>query len=579
MRRGVTMQGNKGSWITKGLKIAWILCALISIIIWLPKADHLISQDYEQISKHIKLDDQWEITINDKAYHNISFDDFRFETVKIGDIIVMERQLPKDWEMKEAVLRFYIRQSAVKMYINEDLIYEYGQDRLAQNKTLGSGFQFIDFPNDYKGKTLKIELNLTENRVFSRFDSIRIYEWGNVYRVLLTENRIPMFFGSFFVIFGIAIMIITMFALVFSKKYIRVFCLSLFSVCMGLWTLCYYNVILIYAIPVYSVSLMEYLTLYLSPVPLIIYMYEDVKKLKYKALEILYWILFFIQLLCDIVIFTLHTMDIVHCAAALSYMQILIVCHLIYFIIVMIMNLKSSKLISKLYLIGMLTIAGCIGYDMFCYYMRRYQGRSISSLKGMSAIGMMIFIFILIISFYINLTRKMMQETERISLIKSAYTDELTQLNNRRYCSEHMKKINEDRTGDYAIICFDLNNLKVINDTYGHSKGDILIKSAADIIRKTFEKQGVVGRMGGDEFIAILSISNKEQLELLLKQFHDNIFQKNQEVNDLNISIAYGYAFSGEIEEKDIEKIYQIADDRMYENKKEYKQKNGIVGR
>lgn len=573
------MRENKSLWIKRGLKIAWILYALISIIVWLPKADHLISQDYKLISNHIELDDQWEITINNKVYHNISFDDFRFKTVKIGDRIVMERQLPKDWELKEGVLRFYIRQSAVKMYINGGLIYEYGYDRLADNKTLGSGFQFIDFPDHYKGKTLKIELNLAENHVFSRFDSIRIYEWGNVYKVLLTENRIPMFFGSFFVVFGIAIMIITVFALVLSRKYIRVFCLSLFSICMGLWTLCYYNVILIYAIPLYSVSLIEYLTLYLSPVPLIIYMYEDVKKLKYKTLKVFYWILFSIQILCDIIIFTLHTMDIVHCAAALSYMQILIVCHLIYFIIVMIIRLKSSKWISKLYLIGMLIIAGCIGYDMFGYYMRRYQGQDLFSLKGMSAIGMMIFIFILIITFYINLTQKMMQETERISLIKSAYTDELTQLNNRRYCSEHMKKIDEDKTKDYTIICFDLNNLKVINDTFGHSKGDVLIKSAADIIGKTFEKQGVVGRMGGDEFIAILRISDNKEMEMLLKEFQKNISQRNQEMNDLNISIAYGYAFSREIEEKDIEKIYQIADDRMYENKREYKQKNGIAKR
>lgn len=126
---------------------------------------------------------------------------------------------------------------------------------------------------------------------------------------------------------------------------------------------------------------------------------------------------------------------------------------------------------------------------------------------------MMVFVFILIISFYMNLAYRMMEEAERNSLLKSAYTDELTKLHNRRYCSEHMEQINRDKTKDYTVVCFDLNNLKVINDTYGHAKGDLLIKSAADVIGETFEKHGFVGRMGGDEFIAVLLTSAKRKLK------------------------------------------------------------------
>ena len=55
--------------------------------------------------------------------------------------------------------------------------------------------------------------------------------------------------------------------------------------------------------------------------------------------------------------------------------------------------------------------------------------------------------FILVVSFYMNLTRKLMWETERNSLIKSAYTDELTQLHNRRYCMEYINKIKEGNRG------------------------------------------------------------------------------------------------------------------------------------
>ena len=168
-----------------------------------------------------------------------------------------------------------------------------------------------------------------------------------------------------------------------------------------------------------------------------------------------------------------------------------------------------------------------------------------------------------------------MEEAERNSLLKSAYTDELTQLHNRRYCSEHMMQINEQKAEDFTVVCFDLNNLKVINDTYGHAKGDVLIKSAADVIGKTFEEHGFVGRMGGDEFIAVILTSAKKEIEALVEEFQKNIEKKNLEVADLNMSISFGYASSDELPEKDIEKIYQKADDRMYEYKKEYKLRTG----
>lgn len=562
--------------IKGSLKIAWILFAFLSVVVWLPRVDRLICNDYQMISGHISLDDGWDIMINDSDYTDVSLNDFSFEALSKGDTITMEKKLPGDWDIVEAALRLHIRQSAVKLYIDDSLVYEYGYDRVLNNKTVGSGYQFINFPDEYKGKTIKIELYISEEQVFSKFDSIRIYSWENAYRALITENRMAMFLGSFLTIFGLSTLIITMFAMVFSQKYVRLFCISAFSVCMGLWTLCYYNVVLVYSIPLYSVSLMEYMALYLAPTPLMIYMYENVKNLKNKVLKVLYWILLAVQVSFTIVTLALHTMDIVHCAATLKYMHIIIIFHLIYFTVVLIKNLKISQLTNRLYLIGMLIVVGCIGYDLVNYYYSRYLGHTFLTLKAVSSIGVMIFIFILIIAFYINLTQKMMKETERNFLIKSAYTDEMTQLHNRRYCSEYMDKMGSDKNAEYAVVCFDLNNLKVVNDTYGHSKGDILIKSAADVILKTFQKHGIVGRMGGDEFIAVLETSRKEEIEKLMVKFHDNVLRKNREMKDLNISIACGYALSYETEENNIEKVYQMADDRMYENKKQCKRGEGL---
>lgn len=551
-------------------RAVWIIYALLSIIIWLPQVDRLFTKEYVSMLTHVSLNDSWDVTINDTLYENVSLDSFSFATVGKGDRITMTCTLPDDWGIVEGVLRLHIRQTAATVLIDDERVYQYGYGRIIQNKTVGSGYLFINFPSDYQGKKLTIRLKLAEDQAFSTIEPIRIYEWKNVYRILLTENRIPMFLGCFLTIFGLVLCFITIFALIYSRKYIRMLCISLFSICMGIWTLCYYNVISIFAIPLFSISMLEYLTLYLAPIPLVIYMWEDVKKLKQKAFKIFYWILFTVLISMTSVMLALHTLDIVHCAATLKYMQALIVFALLYFIIVELLNLKSSQKTDRMFLIGMLIVAACTAYDMLSYCLNRYLGKSLFPINGVTSIGLVIFIFILIASYYMEITQKMMQETERNFLIKSAYTDELTQIHNRRYCMEYMNKIKDSEELNYTVVCFDLNNLKTVNDTYGHAKGDILIKSAADVIAQTFEGHGIVARMGGDEFIAILQTADEQTIAELMKLFQTNIDRKNEEIKDLNMSIAYGYASCSK-KEYNIEKIYQIADNRMYQNKEKMK--------
>lgn len=323
--------------------------------------------------------------------------------------------------------------------------------------------------------------------------------------------------------------------------------------------------------PLYLICLLEYISLYLAPIPLLIYLREDVTALNRPIMYVIYRTLFLLQSAATTCFLAIHAINLVHFSETLKYMQILILCHLIYFVIVEFMNLQlSQKLVHKLFLLGMLLLSGCVGYDLVFYYFDRYRGITISSTKGVASLGLVLFIFILLVSFYITLTQNLMRETERISLIKSAYTDELTQIHNRRYCMEYMTRVKEMENPDYTVFCFDLNNLKTTNDTYGHAQGDILIRSAADVIVNAFEPHGIVARMGGDEFIAITETNKAEEISAMVAEFQSNIAQKNVEIPDLHLSIAYGYA-SCSPKEYNIEKIYQIADDRMYKNKQAMK--------
>ncbi len=557
------------------IKAALIVYALFSVYFTTRFIDGLLSSEYSAVSRYLTLNDAWDIAINDDSFQNVSLDTFRFAPVKKGDTITMERTFPANTDCIGHALLLQIKQAAVTVSIDGEPIHQYGQERIERNKTVGSGYLPVDLPDDYAAKTLKLQFTVAENKAFSSFEPIRVYEWKNIYRIILTENRIPLFLGCFLTIFGLVTCCITFLAMLFSQKFTRILCISLFSVCIGLWTLCYYNVLLIFTMPLYTISLLEYLSLYLAPIPLIIYMREDAFALKRPAICTIYWVLFAVQLLATSVFLALHTIDLVHCAATLKYMQVLILCHLIFSAVVEFMNLRISRqLIHRLFLIGMLVLSGSVCYDLVFYYFNRYLGIAISSTKGIASVGLVIFIAMLLISFYLDMTQKMMQEKERDFLIKSAYTDELTQIHNRRYCMEYMTRVREMENPDYTVFCFDLNNLKTTNDTYGHAQGDILIRSAADVIINAFESHGIVARMGGDEFIAIAETNNPEEISAMIREFRDNIAQKNEEIPDLHLSIAFGYA-SCSPKEYNIEKIYQIADDLMYENKQKMKKSSG----
>jgi diguanylate cyclase (GGDEF)-like protein len=92
------------------------------------------------------------------------------------------------------------------------------------------------------------------------------------------------------------------------------------------------------------------------------------------------------------------------------------------------------------------------------------------------------------------------------SLTELATTDALTGLNNRRYVLEELNKaLQRARRTDqrFALVLFDLDGFKAINDNRGHAAGDVILKKAADALHSVIREGDVLGRYGGDEFLLI----------------------------------------------------------------------------
>ena len=110
------------------------------------------------------------------------------------------------------------------------------------------------------------------------------------------------------------------------------------------------------------------------------------------------------------------------------------------------------------------------------------------------------------------------------NLYKSAITDSLTRLANRRRLREYVKELIQKREGEFAVIYVDLDNFKEINDYYGHSVGDEVIIKIAEILTKYTYKYELSSRIGGDEFVLIWKeYINKGDLNYRMKQLLKHI--------------------------------------------------------
>ena len=160
---------------------------------------------------------------------------------------------------------------------------------------------------------------------------------------------------------------------------------------------------------------------------------------------------------------------------------------------------------------------------------------------------------------------------------KIAFTDANTGIGNlaafkSKFDELEMKKKNYSYIG---IIQFDVNNLKVINDSKGHEAGDLLIKTAADIINASFGKIGTCYRTGGDEFVAITTYNHAPLVcEDAIYRFENMIerFNENQD-KPFDLRIAYGVAyFKGDDDTNlSLKEVHRLADERMYNKKRELK--------
>lgn len=166
---------------------------------------------------------------------------------------------------------------------------------------------------------------------------------------------------------------------------------------------------------------------------------------------------------------------------------------------------------------------------------------------------------------------KVLEEARTSRLLAArANIDSHTGLPNKNRCEALINR-KEAITEPLCVLVFDLNNLKAVNDRFGHTVGDEMIRVFAYLLRDAFRNDDFVGRCGGDEFLVIAQLSSEEQLVRPMEKLWASIMQYNAEQEQIALSFAYGAAFSCNCGYCTLRRLFDQADQRMYEQKRQMK--------
>lgn len=149
-------------------------------------------------------------------------------------------------------------------------------------------------------------------------------------------------------------------------------------------------------------------------------------------------------------------------------------------------------------------------------------------------------------------------------LLERYSLDALTGLPGNNTFREYLKQL-EDCKSSVGIVFFDVNNLKLYNDTRGHQAGDLLLQKASESIHAACGADIKAFRIGGDEFVAVLTDCRQEDIDDFLAKWREKLAELNSVNDGIICSMAVGSALgTGEYNLSD---ILQLADERMYKAK------------
>lgn len=448
---------------------------------------------------------------------------------------------------------------SIDVFVDGKMIYSYHDDDYEK----GVNTQWIELPRDSSGKKLAIRTSMngkSAEKVFN--EECYIGSRNEVFVRFLLENVYALIIGSLSFVIGI---IMFLAILVFGHRQeglnLKAFrYLGIFMMVSGGWILADSSVLQLFTGRSAAIVIASFVLFMLIPFLFLRYL-NEMMTLKRRSIDRICRMM----LLNIAVCLVLHILHIVPLFRSLVVHHILIICTLVMMVKYGCSEIKKyQNQEMRAIRNGMFAMIAIDILALIAFYIC-----PLPLYAALYGTGILVFdIFLVIAAFnkiYFHLKRSASSET----YWELAYKDVMTDMANRAAFVEEEQRLEDSQ--NLAYIMLDINNLKYVNDTYGHRAGDRLIIQAAGCILKTFEGDGKSFRIGGDEFLVIMEDTAEEYIDRKLEVLEQQVLMVNRSQN-MQLEIAYGYALrqDGNLS---LGQLLAKADKNMYAKKSQMKNK------
>ena len=520
------------------------------------------------------LNDGWSVKHGDFYAEDVGLKNLDIGTANKNDVVIISRILPTEY-VPSACLMFRSIQSAVSATIDDKVIYSFGDKYVEKNELIPKHFNYIPLGdmNEVGGKRITITFRVFEDNAFSGLSEIYYGNRHDVELAYIQKRRLPFFIGGFLTLFAFLLLTLSSYLYMYHGHDLSLIFSSIISFTLGAYNLAFNDIFCFISDFEVYFCLLEYITLYSVPFAIITFLVSSHPELNSSLNKTL----IAINALFPIITLTLHLFKVVHINNFVSTLHVIALSEAIMILPQLVLNVarhyneqkKSSEYTGKtsdsVLVLGLLIFIICSVIDIIKYNVFKFfvAGGEVSVDINFMTIGALCFVLCLFVFYFYHGIEHINAVYMKEHLEGLAYTDSLTGLMNRAKCMQYMASVQ----GNYAIISLDMDNLKTVNDSLGHQEGDRMLSSFADILKQTFAGAALIGRTGGDEFLVAIENPSPTTCEKLVDNLNFRIDTFNKTETKFKLSSSCGYAYSNEVNDKDANSVFVLADNRMYAEK------------
>ncbi|SFB17123.1 diguanylate cyclase (GGDEF) domain-containing protein [Acetitomaculum ruminis DSM 5522] len=462
-------------------------------------------------------------------------------------------------EQKGKSIGIYINNLKYEVYADNEKIAYLKKIESVLGNTYGRSWSIIDIPAS--SKEVYVNIYTKNKEVLDDKIDILAGDKLSIYQYIINTSLPNIIFGIFFIGMSIYLKLQWYFVIRKSGKADYMAYFATLDFLIGVWFLSVSNYVLLEENNRLLVYFVGHMCIMATAFPFLMFAKRFYRMESNNLLKGLIVLSVFVP----IAALFLQVTSVMELRECLPFIHVVFVLSMIYISLAVIKGLYQKRLSKsmKMSLLGLFIFFITFTYTIFDYYL------SDSFNFSLAIYGMLIYCLFTWFGIAIE-NVDILKDSHDIELYKQlAGKDVLTGLANRNYFEKYCKDVIS--ISDKCVVILDLNNLKYINDTYGHAKGDYMIKTAASMIKYLFSNSGFCYRIGGDEFCVILNGISDFAIEEKIRQLRimEDIF--NKENKDIKIYLALGFAFYEPRIDKSISDIIKRADEAMYEDKEKSK--------